>query len=73
MSFPTRGYKDLYDDCPEIPGNTCPHIDKAQQYLEELRDHNEALRDVGKYWRRWKENELFYSLCYSSSLLVKQN
>jgi len=51
MSFPTKGYKELTEDCPEIPGNTCPHIDKAQQYLEELRDQNEALRDVGKYWR----------------------
>ena len=27
------------------------HIDKAQNYLEGLRDQNEALRDIGKYWR----------------------
>jgi len=51
MSFPTKGYRELAEDCPEIPANTCPHIDKAQQFLEELRDQNEALRDVGKYWR----------------------
>ena len=51
MQFPTKGYKDFTEDCPPIPGNTCPHIDKAQKYLEELRDQNEALRDVGKYWR----------------------
>ena len=51
MQFPTKGYKDLTEHCPPIPGNTCPHIDKAQKYLEELRDQNEALRDVGKYWR----------------------
>jgi|TARA_A100000172_G_scaffold73224_1_gene54697 hypothetical protein len=51
MGFPTKGYKELTEDCPEIPGNTCPHIDKAQQHLEELRDQNEALRDAGKYWR----------------------
>ena len=51
MQFPTKGVKDLTEDCPPIPGNTCPHIDKAQKYLEELRDQNEALRDVGKYWR----------------------
>ena len=51
MQFPTKGYKDLTEDCPEIPGDTCPSIDKAQQELEALRDQNEALRDVGKYWR----------------------
>ena len=51
MSFPSKGYKELSDDCPPIPGNTCPHIDKAQRYLEGLRDQNEALRDAGKYWR----------------------
>jgi hypothetical protein len=51
MQFPTKGYKDLTGDCPEIPGDTCPFIDKAQQELEALRDQNEALRDVGKYWR----------------------
>ncbi len=51
MSFPCKGYKELAEDCPEVPDNTCPHIDKAQDYLEELRDQNEALREVGKYWR----------------------
>lgn len=51
LDFPTKGYKELYEDCPPIPGNTCPHIDKVQQQLEKLRDQNEALRDVGKYWR----------------------
>ncbi len=51
MRFPTKGYKELYEDCPTTPPNTCPLIDKAQQYLEELRDQNEALRDVGKYWK----------------------
>jgi len=49
--FPSRKYKELYQECPPIPGPTCSHIDKAQQYLEELRDQNEALRDAGKYWR----------------------
>ena len=34
MSIPQKGYKELKEDCPPIPGNTCPHIDKAQQYLE---------------------------------------
>ena len=51
MDFPTKGYKELKEDCPPIPGNTCPHIDKAQKYLEGLRDQNEALRDVSKFWR----------------------
>ena len=51
MNFPHKGYKEIKEDCPPIPGNTCPHIDKAQKYLEELRDQNEALRDIGKYWR----------------------
>ena len=50
-SFPSRKYKELYRECPPTPAPTCPHIDRAQQYLEELRDQNEALRDVGKYWR----------------------
>lgn len=58
MQFPTKGYKDLTEDCPEIPGDTCPFIDKAQQELEALRDQNEALRDVGKYWRATSINLL---------------
>ena len=32
----TNGYKELLEDEPIIPDPTCPHIDKAQQYLEEL-------------------------------------
>ena len=58
MDFPTKGYKELREDCPDIPANTCPLIDNALKHvteievtLEELRDQNEALRDVGKYWR----------------------
>ena len=51
MSIPQKGYKELKEDCPPVPGDTCPHIDKAQNYLEGLRDQNEALRDIGKYWR----------------------
>ena len=51
MNFPAKGYKELKEDCPPVPGNTCPHIDEAQKYLEGLRDQNEALRDVGKFWR----------------------
>ena len=50
MSIPQKGYKEIKEDCPPIPENTCPHIDKAQKYLEGLRDQNEALRDIGKYW-----------------------
>ena len=58
MDFPTKGYKELGEDCPDIPANTCPLIDKTLKHvteievnLEQLRDQNEALRDVGKYWR----------------------
>ncbi len=58
MNFPSKGYRHLVEDCPPIPGDTCPHIDKAQQYLEELRDQNEALRDVGKFWRTTAMNLL---------------
>ena len=38
MSIPQKGYKELKEDCPPVPGDTCPHIDKAQNYLEGLRD-----------------------------------
>lgn len=58
MSLPTKKYKELYEDCPKIPSNTCPLIDKAQQHLEELRDQNEALREVGKYWKEVSMNLL---------------
>jgi hypothetical protein len=51
MNFPHKGYKDLKEDCPPIPDNTCPIIDEAQKKMEDLRDQNEALRDVGKFWR----------------------
>ena len=58
MDFPSKGYKEIREDCPEIPNNTCPLIDKTLKHvteievtLEELRDQNEALREVGKFWR----------------------
>ena len=28
MDFPAKGYKDLKEDCPDIPADTCPLIDK---------------------------------------------
>ena len=58
MDFPAKGYKELREDCPDIPADTCPLIDKTLKHvteieinLEQLRDQNEALRDVGKFWR----------------------
>ena len=58
MDFPSRGYKDLKENCPDIPADTCPLIDKTLKHvteievnLEKLRDHKEALREVGKFWR----------------------
>ena len=58
MNFPAKGYKELKEDCPEIPADTCPLIDNTLKHvtgievnLEQLRDQNEALRDVGKFWR----------------------
>ena len=58
LRFPTEGYRDLKEDCPDIPADTCPLIDKTLKHvteieinLEQLRDQNEALRDVGKFWR----------------------
>ena len=58
MDFPAKGYNDLKEDCPDIPADTCPLIDKTLKHvteieinLEQLRDQNEALRDVGKFWR----------------------
>ena len=58
MDFPSKGYKELREDCPDIPSDTCPLIDSTLKHvteievaLEELRDQNEALRDVGKFWR----------------------
>ena len=56
MDFPAKGYKELREDCPDIPADTCPLIDKTLKHvteieinLEQLRDQNEALRDVGKF------------------------
>tara|TARA_B100001175_G_C19000916_1_gene398858 strand:- start:146 stop:487 length:342 start_codon:yes stop_codon:yes gene_type:complete len=58
MDFPAKGYKELREDCPDIPADTCPLVDKTLKHvteieinLEQLRDQNEALRDVGKFWR----------------------
>ena len=58
MDFPAKGYKELQEDCPDIPADTCPLIDKTLKHvteieinLEQLSDQNEALRDVGKFWR----------------------
>ena len=58
MDFPAKGYKDLKENCPDVPADTCPLIDKTLKHvteievnLEQLRDQNEALRDVGKFWR----------------------
>ena len=58
MDFPDKGYKHLKEDGPDIPADTCPLIDKTLKHvteieinLEQLRDQNEALRDVGKFWR----------------------
>ena len=58
MDFPAKGYKELGEDRPDIPADTCPLIDKTLKHvteieinLEQLRDQNEALRDVGKFWR----------------------
>ena len=70
VNFPRKGYKEIKEDCPPIPGNTCPHIDKAQKYLEELRDQNEALRDAGKYWRATAINLL--QECCDLNQYIKQ-
>ena len=58
MDFPSKGFRDLKEDCPDIPADTCPLIDKTLKHvteievnLEQLRDQNEALRDVGKFCR----------------------
>ena len=58
MDFPAQGYRELKEDCPDIPADTCPIIDDSLKHvteieinLEQLRDQNEALRDVGKFWR----------------------
>ena len=58
MSIPNKGYRDLKEECPDVPADTCPLIDKTLKHvteieinLEQLRDQNEALRDVGKFWR----------------------
>ena len=42
MDFPAKGYRELKEDCP---------VTEIEVNLEQLRDQNEALRDVGKFWR----------------------
>ncbi len=61
MSIPNKGYKELKEDCPPIP---------AQNYLEGLRDQNEALRDIGKYWRATAINLL--QECCDLNQYIKQ-
>ena len=70
MNFPVKGYREIADECPQIPADTCPHIDKAQQYLEELRDQNEALREVGKYWRE-SSMKLLEECCGLNKIIMK--
>ena len=57
-----KEFSNLKKECPPIPDVTCPLIDKTQRLLEDLRDQNEALRDVGKYWKH-KSEELLVELC----------
>jgi hypothetical protein len=52
----------------DIPGNTCPTIDAAILYMEEVRKHNERLREaVRKYHRQSK------SLAKKIEYLLKEN
>ena len=44
-------FKELDKQAPPRPDHTCPHIDKAIESLESLREQNEQLREHGKYWR----------------------
>lgn len=44
-------FKELDKQAPDRPDHTCPHIDKAIESLESLREQNEQLREHGKYWR----------------------
>ena len=36
MDFPAKGYKDLKEDCPDIPADTCPLIDKTLKHVTEI-------------------------------------
>tara|TARA_R100000742_G_C4263760_1_gene81631 strand:+ start:273 stop:491 length:219 start_codon:yes stop_codon:yes gene_type:complete len=63
-----KEFSNLRKECPPIPNPTCPLIDKAQRRLEDLRDQNEALRDVGKYWKQ-KSEELLEELCNSNEYI----
>tara|TARA_B100000287_G_C20570146_1_gene756211 strand:+ start:705 stop:983 length:279 start_codon:yes stop_codon:yes gene_type:complete len=49
MKFPSKGYRQLYSECPEIPENTCPHIDIAQQHLEEIKVDVEQYVDIAQH------------------------
>ena len=48
---PPDNFKELDKLAPDRPDHTCPHIDKAIDSLEKLRQQNEQLREHGKYWR----------------------
>ena len=53
-----KRYKKIKKIAPPIPGYTCPHIDKIQKNLENIRYQNEDLRDVGKFWKGMAMNLL---------------
>ena len=36
MDFPAKGYKDLKENCPDIPADTCPLIDKTLKHVTEI-------------------------------------
>ena len=36
LRFPTEGYRDLKEDCPDIPADTCPLIDKTLKHVTEI-------------------------------------
>ena len=45
MDFPSKGYRDLKEDCPDIPADTCPLIDKTLKHVTEIEVNLEQLRD----------------------------